>query len=118
MGGGGAGPCGPPCSFTSDYTILYRTVDHENPTYSTTSMTQPRPLVQYSSTGPQDNPTHGTLEGVSSTYDIIKNDPPPTEGDHDYQVLEEKEGGVYGVPVNTGGNITSIEEDYSTLQHQ
>ena len=91
-----------------------RTADHalfENPTYSTTSVPQPCPLVRYGSTGPQDNPTHGTLEGVSSTYDIIKYDPSLIVGEHDYQVPEEMEGGAYEVPVNTGGNITSIDND-------
>ena len=88
--------------------------------YSTTSASPPRPLVRYSSTGPQNNPSHGTLEGVSSTYDVIKNDPHPTEGERDYQVLEEMEGGTYEVPIQMKGNITFIDDDqdYSTLQHQ
>ena len=85
----------------------------DNPTYST-SASSPRPLVRYSSTGPQNNPFHGTLEGVSSTYDVIKNDL------HPERVLEEMEGGTYEVPIQMKGNVTSIDDDqdYSTLQHQ
>ena len=85
--------------------------------YSTTSASPLRPLVQYSSVGPQDMPTQGT----SSTYDFIKKDTHSTKGKHDYQVLEEMAGGAYEVPIQIKENVTSIDddqEDYSKLHRQ
>ena len=43
------------------------------------------------------------------------------EGEHDYQVPEEMEGGTYEVPFQTRGDINSIDDDqkvYFKLQNK
>ena len=100
----------------SDHTP--KVASFQNPTYT---LHEPRPSIQYSSSGPRDTPPSNT---TPTTYDVIGGGEAPGEGN--YHVLEDEGAGhdyeeeaalTYEVPVQSGATPTPGEE-YSTLHHK
>ena len=84
----------------------------KNPIYNSTS--EPSPSIQYSSIGPRDTPN---VHSTQPAYEVIPNDNHQPGGEPPMQNRSNAK--EYEVPIQTRNTATpTMEEEYSTLQHQ
>lgn len=84
-----------------------------NPSYGTTSLSEPCPIVHYGSLGPHDTPTNPATQRGAHTHDIVEMDgeeriyhvleqDPPAGGER-----EREEAQAYEVPIQSKATPTS-----------